>query len=351
MMNRSFYEEAAKAYNLQYDTRISVVMSERGKLAPEIELESQEVRFNPHFLTFITLFNIANDHRSAGCAAIHHFLLYHLALNKNMYDKADELLHLLDNDIDQLLCRVNQTELRIYALVSEYQRLFILLHEFSHIYYHHHPEALAANSIILKDDLIALRKQLDTASIPLARLLHFFIPKMKKLQERSFDEAISSLPLQEELLCDEAAWRMAKHVIHQGLPDEETRAMMSAQVVYTLYYVEAQRTLENIYMSDDNAHRQKHLMFDTTRSTVLVNNVWGDVEAKAIECYKPLINKVARQVRISLMLSLRTNIDHMGYIRLMPKEKFSLQENKRLNANYKEIEGKLMNEIATGETM
>ena len=341
MMTNTFYEEAAKAYNLQYGTQISIVMSEQGKLAPEIELEDQKVRFNLHFLTLLTLFNIAYHHRK-GNEAIHHYLLYHLALNKNLYDKADELLHLLDNDIVQLLCHVNQTELRYYALVAEYQSLFILLHEFSHIYYHHHPEALETNSAILRKDLIALRKHLDTAPIPLVRLFQFFIPKMKKLQEHSFDEAINSVPLQEELLCDEAAWHMTKHVIHQGLPDEEARAVMSAQVVCTLYHVEAQRTLENIYMSDDNAHRQKHLMFDTTRSTVLVNNAWDDVEAKAIKYYQSFINKVARQGRISLMLPLRTNIDHIGYIRLMPKEKFSLQENKRLNAKLGEIEEKFM---------
>ena len=70
MMTNSFYEEAAKIYNLQYGTQISIVMSEQGKLAPEIELEDQKVRFNLHFLTLLTLFNIAYHHRK-GNEAIH----------------------------------------------------------------------------------------------------------------------------------------------------------------------------------------------------------------------------------------------------------------------------------------
>lgn len=128
-----------------------------------------------------------------------------------MYGKAEELLDLLNRDIDDLYEIVRKEDIRFCEIVAEYQTSFILIHEFSHIYYYTHPRALDENRCILKDNLIGLRKQLDTDKPLLARMLHFFIPSMRYAQEHSFDEAIASPELQEELLCDDAAWRMTYH--------------------------------------------------------------------------------------------------------------------------------------------
>ena len=225
--------------------------------------------------------------------------------------------------------------------MAEYQTSFILIHEFSHIYYYTHPRALDENRCILKDNLIGLRKQLDTDKPLLARMLHFFIPSMRYAQEHSFDEAIASPELQEELLCDDAAWRMTYHLLQSNITDSEPCAQLSAYVVFTLYYIEAQRTLENIYLTDDKKQRQKDLMFDTSRSTVLVNTIWDDVPHETIKQYQSLVNDISRMGRLFLLLPLRSNVEYIGYIRLMPKEKFSLKELKRLDAIYSKVDERL----------
>lgn len=257
MRNKSQYEQIAEIYNREQGTHIVLREDENGSMTPVIELDTQEVVFNPRFQTLLTLFNIATLHKQEGSKAIHHFLLYHLAIRKNMYGKAEELLDLLNRDIDDLYEIVRKEDIRFCEIVAEYQTSFILIHEFSHIYYYTHPRALDENRCILKDNLIGLRKQLDTDKPLLARMLHFFIPSMRYAQEHSFDEAIASPELQEELLCDDAAWRMTYHLLQSNITDSEPCAQLSAYVVFTLYYIEAQRTLENIYLTDDKNNVKK----------------------------------------------------------------------------------------------
>lgn len=297
--------------------------------------------FNPRFQSLLILFNIVTQHKQAGSKAIHYFLLYHLAIRKNMYGKAEELLDLFNKDIDDLCGVIRKEDMRFYEIVAEYQVTFILIHEFSHIYYYVNPQVLEENRRIRKENLIWLREQLDTDNPLLARILHFFIPSMRYAQEHSFDEAMASPELQEELLCDDAAWRMTYHLLQSNITDSKPRAQLSAYVVFTLYYIEALRTLENIYMTDDKKQRQKDLMFDTSRSTVLVNTIWDDVPHETIKQYQSLVNDISRMGRLFLMLPLRENVEHIGYIRLMPKEKFSLKELKRLDAIYGKVNTKL----------
>lgn len=341
MRNRSPYEQIAEVYNREQDTHIVLREDENGSMTPVVDLDTQEVVFNPRFHTLLTLFNIATQHKQGGSKAIHHFLLYHLAIRKNMYGKAEELLDLFNKDIDDLCGMIRKEDMQFYEIVAEYQITFILIHEFSHIYYYANPEVLEENRRIRKDNLIWLRKQLDTDKPLLARMLHFFIPSMRYAQEHSFDEAIASLELQEELLCDDAAWHMTYHLLQSNITDSELSALLSAYIVFTLYYIEAQRTLENIYMTDDKKQRQKDLMFDTSRSTVLVNTIWDDVPHETIKQYQSLVNDISRMGRLFLLLPLRSNVEHIGYIRLMSKEKYSLKELKRLDAIYGEVDAKL----------
>ena len=158
-------------------------------------------------------------------------------------------------------------------------------------------------------------------------MLHFFIPSMRYAQEHSFDEAIASPELQEELLCDDAAWRMTYHLLQSNITDSEPCAQLSAYVVFTLYYIEAQRTLENIYLTDDKKQRQ--------------NTIWDDVPHETIKQYQSLVNDISRMGRLFLLLPLRSNVEHIGYIRLMPKEKYSLKELKRLDAIYGKVDERL----------
>ena len=91
-------------------------------------------------------------------------------------------------------------------------------------------------------------------------------------------------------------------------------------------------------MTDDKKQRQKDLMFDTSRSTVLVNTIWDDVSHETIKQYQSLVNDISRTGRLFLMLPLRSNVEHIGYILLMPKDKYSLKELKRLDAIYGKVD-------------
>mgnify|MGYP000109473116 FL=1 len=94
-------------------------------------------------------------------------------------------------------------------------------------------------------------------------------------------------------------------------------------------------------MTDDKKQRQKDLMFDTSRSTVLVNTIWDDVSHETIKQYQSLVNDISRMSCLFLMLSLRLNVEHIGYIRLMPKEKYSLKELNQLDVIYGKVDTRL----------
>lgn len=340
-MNNKLYAQIADLYNSEFGIKIGIHEDRNSPLTPAIDLDLQEVIFNPHFETLMTLFNLSTLHKLAGSRAVHHFLLYHLALRRHLYDKAAELLDLLEADIQVLCKEVEKGQRQMFAFLSEFQTAFILAHEFSHIFYYLHPDRLRENRRQQKEHLVWLRKELDTDKPLLVRLFHFLVPQIKHVQTHSFDEAIESAALQEELLCDEAAWRLTCHFIRSTVTDGEMQALLSAYVVYTLYYIEAQRTLENIYWEDVAGKRQKDLMFDTSRSTVLVNTMWDDVPKENIKQYQSLVNEISRQGRFVLIWALRNNVDHIGFIRWMEKGTYSVKELQRLHAKYEEVVLKL----------
>lgn len=72
MRNKSQYEQIAEVYNREQGTRIVLREDENGSMTPVIELDTQEVVFNPRFQTLLTLFNIATLHKQEGSKAIHH---------------------------------------------------------------------------------------------------------------------------------------------------------------------------------------------------------------------------------------------------------------------------------------
>lgn len=337
MNDRNLLARVLAIYNREQGTHITVEEDSRGHMTPETSPDEQSVIYNPHIDTLFLLLNMARMHKSAGCAAVHHFLLYHLALRRDLYREADHLLQELETDLGALQEAIPQNAIPFYRTVSDYQTLFVLAHEFSHIFYHIHGRQLEENRKKMKAHLLWLRRELNTGRPMLARILHFLIPAMRRMQEHSFDEAIADGALQEELLCDDAAWRMTHNIIRDSDNDPDIRATLSAYVAYTLYHIETQRTLENIYTTADRRERQRHLMFDTTRSTVLVNTIWDDVEAGSTGRYKALVNDMARSTRLHQMLSLRANLEHIGNIRNQPKGDYSPAELKRLDRRYNEV--------------
>ena len=63
MRNKSQYEQITEIYNREQGTHIVLREDENGSMTPVIELDTQEVVFNPRFQTLLTLFNIATLHK------------------------------------------------------------------------------------------------------------------------------------------------------------------------------------------------------------------------------------------------------------------------------------------------
>lgn len=343
MKNRKIFDDVLNQYNKEQHTTICMEEDDLGAFTPIIDLMSQTITINPHLETMFALFNLSTINMTDGSSAIHHFLLYHLAMSKYMYVKAEELLHLLQADLRNLMVTKMKNKPPLTDIFMECQTIFLLMHEASHIYYHHHPDILANNSKAMQKDLQWLRRELDTDRPLLVKLMHVLIPGLRSKMEHSFDEAIADAALREELLCDDAAWRITFNLIQQNVTNKEQQALLAAYTVYTIYYTEVQRTLENIYMTDDNQVRQRHLMFDTTRSTVLVNLIWGFIDPAHISTFKSLVNAISRQDRLFLMIHLRANANHIACVRLCDKGRYSLNENRRLTEMCNEIIGNLQN--------
>lgn len=333
MKNKSVYDRVLDQYNKEQQTAIRIEEDRLCPLLPVVDAESQTVTVSPHLEDLLMLFNIYSLCPKSGSKALHHFLLYHLAMRKNAYAKAEELLRLLRADLEETRQQADNS-ICLPDMVIECQIIFILMHEASHIFYHHHPDMLAANCRTMKDNLIWLRRQLDTDRPMLVRLLHLLVPGMRGKMEHSFDEAKSDAALQEELLCDDSAWRIAFNLICQNTTDPDFKAILGGYTVLSLYCLEAQRTLEKIYLTSGNLERQRHLAFDTTRSTMLTNTVWDDVEPSAIRHFTSLVNRISRSGRLALMLTLCDNIEHIGYIRNMPRERYSKTESIRIREMY-----------------
>lgn len=335
MSIESIYWKLTENYNQELNTSIRLIEVEGGCRPPEATIETQEVAFCLHYDKLIQLFNGFTAHPAEGSPVIHHFLLYHQALRKRLYREAHLLLEKLQKELEALRAVISTEEQQSLRLFAQYQTLFVLVHEFSHIFYAQRSDLLAINQDSLKQDLIWLRKELDASPYWWFKLARWVIPRLAWTQTHSFDEVIATPSLQEELLCDDAAWRMMHNMIQAYPADEEGRATISAYVVFSLYYLELQRTLESMYLSANSQPLQKDLMYYTTRSTVLVNRAWDDVPA--IECYKSLVNRLTRKGRFSLMCSLRTSADDIDYIRSSPKGKYNLQEEQQLAEMYNDI--------------
>ena len=69
MRNKSQYEQIAEIYNREQGTHIVLREDENGSMTPVIELDTQEVVFNPRFQTLLTLF-IASANAFASTIAL-----------------------------------------------------------------------------------------------------------------------------------------------------------------------------------------------------------------------------------------------------------------------------------------
>ena len=76
--------------------------------------------------------------------------------------------------------------------------------------------------------------------------------------------------------------------------------------------------------------------------------VWDymdEVSKETSRQFQSLINDFERKGHTVLMLTLREEVEHIGYIRLMDPEKYSFQETKRVNAIYEGIDARIRKSV------
>lgn len=338
MENKEYYELLIARHNQEFGTQISLEEVSGNGIFPEVELTEQVILFSDHLEHLMRVFNLFSKERQVGSRAIHHFLLYHLAMERNMYSKAEELLLLLQEEMDVL--KPSREENEAFGLLVALQVSIALGHEMSHIYYAQHPDVRKGHVEAMRKQVISYKEQFNTDKPLLIKLLHFFSKKIKRLQEQSYDEAIGRDDLLEELCCDETAWRMVGSMIDQLKLDSDVAAEVCAHVGLSLAFAQTKRTLENIYLDPGQDVRDRDLRFDTSRHTLQNKIVWEYMDGygkKASRQFQSLINDYRRIGYAVLMHSLKKEYDHIGYIRFMPKGEYSPKEMKRLDAIYRNL--------------
>ena len=200
----------------------------------------------------------------------------------------------------------------------------------------------------MRQRLISYREQLNTDKPLVIKLLHLVSRRIKRLQERSFDEAIGNENLLEELCCDEAAWEMVKKLIKSFDFESDSMVLACAHVGLSLAFMEAKRSLENIYLNPGQEIRERDLRFDSSRHLMQNHIVWDfmdEVSKETSRQFQSLINDFERKGHTVLMLTLREEVEHIGYIRLMDPEKYSFQETRRINAIYEGIDVRIRKSV------
>ena len=321
-------------YNKAHHTSISLEEDEQGEFSPVIDLEEQTIILNPCMETMIMLFNLSMENMADGCSAINHFLLYHLAMDKNLYGVAESQLRLLQADLDRLMAGRQEHFKNFNGICIQYQLAFLMMHEASHIYFHLHSDELTASREAMREHLVWLRKELDTKPPLMLRLLQWIFPGLRHNMAHSFDEAKADPILLEELLCDDRSWQITSSILSQSVPDKELQAMLAAFTVYALYYVEMQRTLTYMFITGDKRLRMQNLMFDTSRWTVMSNKAWDFVDPAHVSTYKSMLNTISRQYHFFLIRSSLGNIDAISPIRESEKGNYSPRETLRLKKMY-----------------
>lgn len=340
--NRAIYESLVDRFNREAGTHIRLAESVKNVILPLVDIEGQTIRFNDRLETMMMLFILFMANKRDGAYAIHHFLLYHLAIQRNMYSKAEELLSSLDKDVEKLAQAFKGNEACNLLVVPQVS--IALGHEIGHVYYASRKDLRDNHIEAMRLKLISYREQLNTDKPLLIRLLHLLSPKIKKMQERSFDEAIGDEDLLEELCCDEAAWGMVKNLIASFDFDSDSMALVCAHVGLSLAFMEAKRSLENIYLNPGQEIRERDLRFDSSRHLIQNDIVWDymdEVSKEASRQFQALINDFERKGHIMLMFTLRQEVEQVGYIRLMPQGKYAPREAKRINAIYEAIDARI----------
>lgn len=348
--NREFYEHIIGLFNKELGTHISLKRGVSNVVMPCVDIQEQSIRFNDRLETLMMLFNLFMNNKHTGGNAVHHFLLYHLAIQRNMYTKAEELLALLRADIEKLYDALEDKD--AYNVLVMLQTTLAMCHEMSHVYYALHPDLRDNNVEEMRHRLVCYREQLNTDKPFAIKILHFLSKKIKNIQEHAFDEAIGSPDLLEELCCDEAAWNLVKNLIGSFDFDSDSISVVCAYVGLSFAFMEAKRTFENIYLNPGQDIRDRDLRFDTSRHFMQNYIVWdymNEVSKETSKQFQSLINDFERMGRVLFMLTMRENIDHIGYIRMMPQEKYSLREVKRLDALFEEVETKIKGYSLSGQ--
>lgn len=338
MNSQELYKQLVGIHNREMGTGITLEPSSGNTLFPEADTDEQIIYFSAKLEHMFFLFDLLLIDKLAGSRAIHHFLLYHLALERNMYPKAEELLLQLKSDVEGLRPSVAENE--AYRMIVSLQSCFALGHEMSHIYYAHHQDIWNNHIASKRHQVISYKEQFNKDKPFLIKLLHFFSKHIKNLQEQCYDEAIGSDALLEELCCDESAWHLMGSLIREMKLDAEITAEVCAHVGLTLAFLCSKRTLENIYLDPGKDIRERDLRFDVSRHTLQNKIVWDymdDFGKEASQQFQSLINDYKRRGEVILMSTWKKEMEHIAYLRYAPKGAYSLKGAKRLETIYRSI--------------
>lgn len=247
---------------------IQLTETRRGRLFPEVRLNTGEIVFNTKLRAFVALYNHMMLHPKAGCDAVTLYTLYNLYMDTCRYDEADDALTRLEAALDSLPNTGNGSD-QLTAQSVELQTVFILIHECMHLLFHHNHDLrtvtlqnvrqriedinMAATSI--PDRMKDYIARFIPESLPdelRQQLISEFMDKMKDQRGQIFDFSTYLDPKDDSMLeefgCDQQACglTLARFI---GINPKGDAVMEAAiEVFMALYILDYDRFFQAVYL-------------------------------------------------------------------------------------------------------
>lgn len=291
--------------NQKYGLDVKIDKVEDSKLLPNVNKRMMIMRFNIRLLPLFMLYRMGNADIVVKYFLTHKYMSYSMYSEaehwlkrtevkfKKVKAKNEGLLHNLIGSAKSL----NQSHLEDFnmqlAEILMYQQLFVLLHEYSHVLFHHKEECRKdyfnriresleefedgrdKSNSILKE--ISKELPWGTRSFLMDNIGYGFVARNLELIKYLSEDNRKV----EEFACDLHAWHILASILHYGGYSLEEQEVVFTNAIEALYYLENYKALDDcLSYKVDMSKAENIALFDSMRYSVLTHTIVLYLEGK-----------------------------------------------------------------------
>lgn len=291
--------------NQKYGLEVKIEKVEDSILLPKVNKRMMSIRFNIRLLPLFMLYRMGN------ADLVIKYFLTHKYMSYNMYCEAEHWLERTEIKTKKVKAKneehlrniigwatsLGQRQLDAVKMQQDeilmYQQLFVILHEYSHVLFHHKEDYKQDYYNRIRESLADFeegRDKSDSILKEISKELHWGMRSFL-LEHIGYGFVSRNLALIkdvsadnrkiEEFACDLHAWHILASILHYGGYSLDEQVVVFTNAIEALYYLENYKALDDCLSYKVDMNKAEDIaLFDSIRYSVLTHTIVLYLEGK-----------------------------------------------------------------------